>query len=87
MDNLYGKPLLQRYIERHIPGYRDAVIVSPDAGGAKRATAIADRLGLSFALIHKVGPLNIQPVPPWLILTRCCRSVAQPGSRTGRMPL
>ncbi|KAL1865185.1 ribose-phosphate pyrophosphokinase [Diaporthe australafricana] len=53
VDNLYGKPLLQRYIERHIPGYRDAVIVSPDAGGAKRATAIADRLGLSFALIHK----------------------------------
>ncbi|KAK7723755.1 ribose-phosphate pyrophosphokinase [Diaporthe eres] len=46
-------PLLQRYIERNIPGYRDAVIVSPDAGGAKRATAIADRLGLSFALIHK----------------------------------
>ncbi|KAJ0125443.1 ribose-phosphate diphosphokinase [Diaporthe amygdali] len=53
VDNLYGKPLLQRYIERHIPGYRDAVIVSPDAGGAKRATAIADHLGLSFALIHK----------------------------------
>ncbi|KAI7777307.1 hypothetical protein LA080_003824 [Diaporthe eres] len=53
VDNLYGKPLLQRYIERNIPGYRDAVIVSPDAGGAKRATAIADRLGLSFALIHK----------------------------------
>lgn len=58
MDNLYGKPLLQRYIERNIPGYRDAVIVSPDAGGAKRATAIADRLGLSFALIHKVGPFK-----------------------------
>lgn len=30
-----------------------AVIVSPDAGGAKRATAIADRLDLNFALIHK----------------------------------
>lgn len=55
VDNLYGKPLLQRYIERQIPGFRDAVIVSPDAGGAKRATAIADNLGLSFALIHKVG--------------------------------
>lgn len=55
VDNLYGKPLLQRYIERQIPGYKDAVIVSPDAGGAKRATAIADNLGLGFALIHKVG--------------------------------
>ncbi|CAN8103969.1 unnamed protein product [Discula destructiva] len=53
VDNLYGKPLLQRFIERSIPGYKEAVIVSPDAGGAKRATAIADNLGLGFALIHK----------------------------------
>lgn len=29
------------------------VIVSPDAGGAKRATSMADRLDLPFALIHK----------------------------------
>ena len=28
-------------------------MVSPDAGGAKRATAIADSLGMQFALIHK----------------------------------
>ncbi|PPQ63789.1 hypothetical protein CVT24_004331 [Panaeolus cyanescens] len=31
----------------------DVVIVSPDAGGAKRATSIADRLGVEFALFHK----------------------------------
>jgi ribose-phosphate pyrophosphokinase len=54
VDNLYGKPLLQRYIQQFIPDYREAVIVSPDAGGAKRATAIADSLGTDFALIHKV---------------------------------
>jgi len=53
-DNLYGKPTLQRYIKESIPEWRDAVIVSPDAGGAKRATAIADALGLDFSLIHKV---------------------------------
>ncbi|AEO62577.1 uncharacterized protein THITE_2106902 [Thermothielavioides terrestris NRRL 8126] len=53
VDNLYARPLLKRYIQHHIPNYRDAVIVSPDAGGAKRATAIADSLGLAFALIHK----------------------------------
>ncbi|KAJ8124758.1 hypothetical protein O1611_g8882 [Lasiodiplodia mahajangana] len=53
MDNLYGRPLLQRYIQQNIPDYKDAVIVSPDAGGAKRATAIADSLGMEFALIHK----------------------------------
>lgn len=53
-DNLYGKPTLQRYITERIPEWRDSVIVSPDAGGAKRATAIADALGLDFSLIHKV---------------------------------
>lgn len=53
MDNLYGRPLLKRYIQQNIRDYKDAVIVSPDAGGAKRATAIADSLGMEFALIHK----------------------------------
>ncbi len=53
VDNLFGRPLLQRFIERNIPNYSDAVIVSPDAGGAKRATAIADSLQMDFALIHK----------------------------------
>ncbi len=54
VDNLYGRPLLKRYIQYNIPDYQQAVIVSPDAGGAKRATAIADGLGMDFALIHKV---------------------------------
>ncbi|EOD43191.1 Phosphoribosyltransferase [Neofusicoccum parvum] len=53
VDNLYGRHLLRKYIQYHIPNYREAVIVSPDAGGAKRATAIADALGMPFALIHK----------------------------------
>ncbi|RAL07688.1 ribose phosphate diphosphokinase subunit PRS5 [Aspergillus homomorphus CBS 101889] len=53
VDNLYGRPLLKSYIQRNIPNYKQAVIVSPDAGGAKRATAIADSMGVEFALIHK----------------------------------
>lgn len=53
VDNLYGKPLIQNYIQQHIPEYRDAVIVSPDAGGAKRASLIRDSLNIDFALIHK----------------------------------
>jgi len=53
VDNLYGRPIIKRYIQQNIPNYQQAVIVSPDAGGAKRATAIADSLGTSFALIHK----------------------------------
>ena len=53
VDNLYGRPLLKKYI-MGIPDYQQAVVVSPDAGGAKRATAIADGLSMPFALIHKV---------------------------------
>lgn len=53
VDNLYGRPLLKRFLQQHIPNYKEAVIVSPDAGGAKRATAIADSLNMDFALIHK----------------------------------
>lgn len=53
VDNLYGRPMLKKYIQHNIPDYKNAVIVSPDAGGAKRATAIADSLGLPFGLIHK----------------------------------
>lgn len=54
VDNLYGRHLLRKYIQYNIPNYQQAVIVSPDAGGAKRATAIADALEVPFALIHKV---------------------------------
>lgn len=54
VDNLYSQPLLKKYIQQNIPNYKEAIVVSPDAGGAKRATAIADGLGVDFALIHKV---------------------------------
>lgn len=54
VDNLYGRHLIRKYIQYNIPEYKEAVVVSPDAGGAKRATAVADALGMPFALIHKV---------------------------------
>ncbi|KAJ3122517.1 ribose-phosphate pyrophosphokinase [Nowakowskiella sp. JEL0407] len=53
VDNLYSQPLIVKYIKENIPDFSKAVLVSPDAGGAKRATAIADKLGMDFALIHK----------------------------------
>ena len=65
VDNLYGKALIQNYIQANFPDYREAVVVSPDAGGAKRATLIADSLKMDFALIHKV----MSP-----ILTQCPNS-------------
>jgi len=53
VDNLFSEPLMISYIKTHIDGWNDSIIVSPDAGGAKRVTAIADKLGVEFALIHK----------------------------------
>lgn len=58
VDNLRSQPILIKYIRDNIPDWRDAVIVSPDAGGAKRATVIADKLGMEFALVHKERNLS-----------------------------
>lgn len=52
VDNLYAEPSIILYIRTHFD-LNEVVIVSPDAGGAKRATSIADRLGVDFALFHK----------------------------------
>uniref|UniRef100_A0A0N4ZVF9 ribose-phosphate diphosphokinase n=1 Tax=Parastrongyloides trichosuri TaxID=131310 RepID=A0A0N4ZVF9_PARTI len=53
VDNLYAEPAILKFIRESIPCWQDSVIVSPDAGGAKRVTSIADRLNVDFALIHK----------------------------------
>lgn len=52
VDNLYAEPSVVRYI-KETTNYKDSIIISPDAGGAKRAAGLADRLDLNFALIHK----------------------------------
>ncbi|KAF8626231.1 hypothetical protein AX15_004916 [Amanita polypyramis BW_CC] len=53
VDNLWSEPLMISYIKQHIPGWREGIIVSPDAGGAKRVTAMADKLNVDFAIIHR----------------------------------
>ncbi|GKT56786.1 ribose-phosphate diphosphokinase [Colletotrichum tofieldiae] len=55
VDNLYAEPSVLQWIRSNM-NVEDCVIVSPDAGGAKRATGIADRLETGFALIHKERP-------------------------------
>ncbi|KAI0052891.1 phosphoribosyl pyrophosphokinase [Auriscalpium vulgare] len=49
---LYAEPSVILHIRTNFD-LADVVIVSPDAGGAKRATSMADRLGVDFALFHK----------------------------------
>jgi ribose-phosphate pyrophosphokinase len=53
VDNLYAEPAVLKWIRENIAEWKKCVVVSPDAGGAKRVTAIADQLNVDFALIHK----------------------------------
>ncbi|XP_007537841.1 ribose-phosphate pyrophosphokinase 3 [Erinaceus europaeus] len=53
VDNLYVEPAVLKWISENISEWKNSIIVSPDAGGAKRVTSIADRLNVDFALIHK----------------------------------
>ncbi|EDO47117.1 predicted protein [Nematostella vectensis] len=53
VDNLYAEPAVLKWIKENVHDWQNSVIVSPDAGGAKRVTSIADHLNCGFALIHK----------------------------------
>lgn len=37
VDNLYAEPSVVRWIKSNIPNWKECVMVSPDAGGAKRS--------------------------------------------------
>ncbi|KAI0078964.1 phosphoribosyl pyrophosphokinase [Panus rudis PR-1116 ss-1] len=63
VDNLYSEPLMISYIKRNIPDWQNGIVVSPDAGGAKRVTAIADKLGLDFAVIHRQRMTRAENAP------------------------
>ncbi|KAI8970125.1 phosphoribosyltransferase-like protein [Mycotypha africana] len=53
VDNLYAEPVIARWITQTVPNWQNGVVVSKNAGGAKRVTSLADALRLDFALIHK----------------------------------
>ncbi|KAL2821307.1 phosphoribosyltransferase-like protein [Aspergillus cavernicola] len=49
---LFAEKTMIEYIRKHF-AHDDLVVVSPDAGGAKRAATIADQLQVDLAIIHK----------------------------------
>jgi ribose-phosphate pyrophosphokinase len=58
-DNLYGMPVILKYIQENIvPNVGEIVVVSPDAGGVERARALAKRINATVAIIDKrrTGP-------------------------------
>ncbi|OLY77669.1 Ribose-phosphate pyrophosphokinase 2 [Smittium mucronatum] len=58
VDLVFAEPCIISYIKHNIPDWKNSIIVSPDAGGAKRAASICNKLGLNFALIHKESSSN-----------------------------
>lgn len=55
VDNLYAEPNVLNYIRHNFisNSNNNVIMVSPDAGGAKRVASLADKMDLNFALIHK----------------------------------
>ena len=43
VDNLYAEPAVLKWIKENIMDWKEAIIVSPDAGGAKRSVLILER--------------------------------------------
>jgi len=54
VDSLDGRPVFADYFTKL--KLKDPVVVSPDAGGAKRAVKFADMIGADLALMHKTRP-------------------------------
>lgn len=51
VDNLLAAPILIDYFKKK--DWQDMVIVSPDTGGVERAREVAERLGVTIAIIDK----------------------------------
>ncbi|KAJ9129825.1 Ribose-phosphate pyrophosphokinase 1 [Pleurostoma richardsiae] len=51
VDNLHAEPLIARWIRHHVPNWKEAVVVSKNAGGTKRVTSLADALKLNFGMV------------------------------------
>lgn len=51
VDNLHAEPLIAKWIRRNVHNWREAVVVSKNAGGTKRVTSLADALKLNFGMV------------------------------------
>ncbi|KAJ4110645.1 ribose-phosphate pyrophosphokinase 1 [Fusarium equiseti] len=51
VDNLHAEPILAKWIRHSVPNWREAVVVSKNAGGTKRVTSLADALKLNFGIV------------------------------------
>ena len=52
VDAVKAQPLFCEWIKHNVPDWKNAVVVSPDEGGTKKAVSVANDLNLDFALVH-----------------------------------
>jgi phosphoribosylpyrophosphate synthetase len=67
VDNLFAEPAVVKWIKEHIPNYKEeAIVVSPDAGGAKvpRASPLAERMLKAVLRIRIRDPMPFWPRDP-----------------------
>ena len=59
MDNLYAEPAVVKWIRENIPTYKaEAIVVSPDAGGAKVSNfpiIVSPYAGINFPIDDSIG--------------------------------
>lgn len=65
VDNLYAEPAVLKWIKENIPEWRNSIIVSPDAGGAKRYYVLTSYV---CAFVKKM--LNAPKLRFCIVLTR-----------------
>lgn len=65
VDNLYAEPAVLKWIKGNVENWKESVVVSPDAGGAKRQESI-------FSLWHILINDQKVEVQPWIFI--CCLS-------------
>ncbi|KAF4584206.1 5-phospho-ribosyl-1-pyrophosphate synthetase [Ophiocordyceps camponoti-floridani] len=51
VDNLHAEPIIATWVRGNVPNWREAVVVSKNAGGTKRVTSLADALKLNFGMV------------------------------------
>lgn len=53
LENLQSLPLMAKCLKQIMVNHKELIIVSPDAGGAKRTSQLAEAMGIDFALVHQ----------------------------------
>ncbi|RDA85133.1 hypothetical protein CP532_1577 [Ophiocordyceps camponoti-leonardi (nom. inval.)] len=86
VDNLHAEPIIAKWIRANVPDWREAVVVSKNAGGTKRATSLADALKLNFGMVTTDRKRGTSMTTSIVLnpADRCVEAPHTPNSENGR---